>query len=302
MDQASLSWDHCRSLLSVYRTGSLSAAARALGVTQPTIARHIEQLESVLGGAALFTRSPQGLAPTDAAEALMPHARIMEASAAAMIRAASGPDDALTGAVRITASEVIGIEVLPPILAAVGATHHKLAFELVASNETADLLRRDADIAVRMVQPSQGALIARKIGDIELGMFARRDYLERRGTPTSLNDLSDHALIGFDHETTGVQGLRAKGFELHRDMFSLRTDSDVAQFTCIRAGLGIGICQVGLVMHDPRFVRLFPDEMTFSLETWVTMHEDLRGNRRIRLVFDHLVDGLTRYMKHGIEA
>jgi DNA-binding transcriptional LysR family regulator len=85
-------------------------------------------------------------------------------------------------------------------------------------------------------------------------------------------------------------------------MFSLRTDSDVAQFTCLRAGLGIGICQVGLVMHDPRFVRLFPDDMTFSLETWVTMHEDLRGNRRIRLVFDHLVEGLTRYMKHAVGA
>ena len=153
-----------------------------------------------------------------------------------------------------------------------------------------------------MVQPSQGALIARKIGDIELGMFARRDYLDRRGTPTALSDLAQHALIGFDHETAGVQGLRAKGLKLHRDMFSLRTDSDVAQFTSIRAGLGIGICQVGLVMHDRRFVRLFPGDMTFSLETWVTMHEDLRGNRRIRLVFDHLVAGLTHYMKHGTGA
>ena len=197
---------------------------------------------------------------------------------------------------------MIGIEVLPSILATIGAEHPGLAFELVASNETADLLRRDADIAVRMVQPSQGALIARRIGDIELGMFARRDYLDRRGTPASLEDLSSHALIGFDHETTGVQSLRAKGLDFHRDMFSLRTDSDVAQFTSLRAGLGIGICQVGLIAHDPRFVRLFPDDMTFSLETWVTMHEDLRGNRRIRLVFDHLVEGLTRYMKHGVEA
>ena len=302
MDHATLSWDHCRSLLSVYRTGSLSAAARTLGVTQPTIARHVEQLESALGGTSLFTRSPQGLSPTEAADALIPHALAMEASAAAMVRAASGPDDAMAGAVRITASEVIGIEVLPAILAAIGADYPQLVFELVASNETADLLRRDADIAVRMVRPSQGALIARKIGDVALGMFARRDYLERRGTPNRLDDLSDHALIGFDHETSGVQGLRAQGLELHREMFTLRTDSDVAQLSAIRAGLGIGICQVALAMRDPRLVRLFPKEMTFPLETWLTMHGDLRGNRRMRIVFNHLAEALTMYMTEGNAA
>tara|TARA_R110000796_G_scaffold25014_2_gene70997 strand:+ start:151 stop:1059 length:909 start_codon:yes stop_codon:yes gene_type:complete len=302
MHQATLSWDHCRSLLSVYRTGSLSAAARILGVTQPTIARHVEQLESALGGTSLFTRSPQGLSPTEAADALIPHALAMEASAAAMVRAASGPDDAMAGAVRITASEVIGIEVLPAILAAIGADYPQLAFELVASNETADLLRRDADIAVRMVRPTQGALIARKIGDVALGMFARRDYLERRGTPNRLDDLSDHALIGFDHESSGVQGLRAQGLELHREMFTLRTDSDVAQLSAIRAGLGIGICQVALAMRDPRLVRLFPKEMTFSLETWLTMHGDLRGNRRMRTVFNHLAEALTMYMTEGNAA
>ncbi|WP_439619218.1 LysR family transcriptional regulator [Hyphomonas sp.] len=302
MHQATLSWDHCRSLLSVYRTGSLSAAARTLGVTQPTIARHVEQLESALGGTSLFTRSPQGLSPTEAADALIPHALAMEASAAAMVRAASGPDDAMAGAVRITASEVIGIEVLPAILAAIGADYPQLAFELVASNETADLLRRDADIAVRMVRPTQGALIARKIGDVALGMFARRDYLERRGTPNRLDDLSDHALIGFDHESSGVQGLRAQGLELHREMFTLRTDSDVAQLSAIRAGLGIGICQVALAMRDPRLVRLFPKEMTFSLETWLTMHGDLRGNRRMRTVFNHLAEALTMYMTEGNAA
>ena len=299
MERATLSWDHCRSLLGVYRTGSLSAAARALGVTQPTVARHVEQLEQALGGASLFTRSPQGLAPTEAAETLIPHALTMEASAAAMLRAASGPADALAGVVRITASEVIGIEVLPPILADLAATHPQIAFELVASNETADLLRRDADIAVRMVRPSQTALIARKIGDIPLGFFAHEDYLARRGTPVTLRDLSGHALIGFDHETTSVQALRARGLDLRRDMFAFRTDSDVAQLSAIRSGLGIGICQIALARRDPRLVRLFPEKMTFPLETWVTMHGDLRGNRRMRLVFDHLARALTAYVKTG---
>lgn len=297
MYQATLSWDHCRSLLSVHRTGSLSAAARALGVTQPTVARHVEQLEQALGGASLFTRSPQGLAPTEAAEALIPHALAMEASAAAMVRAASGPDDAFAGAVRITASEVIGTEVLPPILAGLAANYRQLTFELVATNETADLLRRDADIAVRMIRPSQTALIARKVGNVELGMFARSDYLIRRGMPASLYDLSGHALVGFDHETAAAQALRDMGLDLRREMFALRTDSDVAQLSAIRAGFGIGICQTGLARRDPRLIRLFPDEMTFQLETWVTMHGDLRSNRRMRLVFDHLVKALTDYVK-----
>ncbi|KCZ91818.1 LysR family transcriptional regulator [Hyphomonas johnsonii] len=302
MDQSALSWDHCRSLLSVYRTGSLSAAARALGVTQPTVARHVEQLEQALGGAALFTRSPQGLAPTEAAETLIPHARAMEASAAAMVRAASGPDDALAGTVRITASEVIGIEVLPAMLASLGAVHPQLTFELVATNETADLLRRDADIAVRMVRPSQGALIARKVGDIRLGMFARQDYLARRGTPAAIEDLAGHALIGFDHETTAAQSLRDRGLDIRREVFSFRTDSDAAQLSAIRAGLGIGICQVALARRDPQLVRLFPDTMAFPLETWVTMHGDLRGNQRVRLVFDHLATGLSAYVKAGHSA
>src|SRR3990167_2657861 len=218
MQQEALSWDHCRSFLGVCRTGSLSAAARSSGQTQPTIARHIAQLEAALGGESLFIRSPQGLMPTDKANALMPHALAMESSAAAMLRTASGNDDAIGGSVRITASQVIAVEVLPEILAGLSADHPDLDFELVASNETADLLRRDADIAVRMVRPSQSALVARKIGDIPLGMYARRDYLDRRGWPASIGDLEGHAIIGFDRETPSIQTLKTLGLELTRDL------------------------------------------------------------------------------------
>ena len=302
MEQISLSWDHCRSFLGVWRSGSLSAAARASGLTQPTVARHITQLEEALDGGALFIRSPHGLSPTDLAGALVPHALAMEASAAAMVRAASGGEGDVSGIVRLTASQVVGVEVLPGLLAKIGAAYPQIDFELVASNETADLLRRDADIAVRMVRPAQGALIAQKVGDVQLGMYAHVDYLARRGRPASLEDLrrGRHAAIGFDRETTALRALQGMNLPLSRDDFSFRTDNDLAQLSALRAGFGIGMCQTNLARGNPDLVRLFPQEMSFTLETWITMHEDLRGNRRMRLVFDHLVEGMTAYAKASL--
>lgn len=297
VERLPLSWDHCRSFLGVWRTGSLSAAARASGLTQPTVARHITQLEEALGGGALFIRSPHGLSPTDLAGTLIPHALTMEASAAAMVRSASGADGEIAGTVRLSASQVIGVEVLPPLLTRIGAAHPGIDFELVATNETSDLLRRDADIAVRMVRPAQGALVAQKAGDIQLGMYAHTDYLARRGRPDSIDALPGHAIVGFDRQTAGLQALQNIGMPLTREIFAFRTDNDVAQLAAIRAGFGIGICQTNFARRDPNLVRLFPEEMSFNLETWITMHEDLRGNRRMRLVFDHLVADMTAYAK-----
>jgi len=291
-----MNWDLCRSFLAVLDEGSLSAAARTLGLTQPTLARHLEQLEADLK-TTLFTRSQRGLAPTDAALALAPHARAMASAAAAMARVASAEAEAIEGAVRITASEVVGAEVLPAMLRNLRALHPKLAFEIVATNVSTDLLRRDADIAVRMTPPKQEALIAKHVGAVRLGVFAHRAYLERYGTPSSLSDSEGHALIGFDNETIGVQAARAIGLTLERSQFAYRTDNDLAQLNAIRAGCGIGICQVGLAMRDPNLVRLFADTFAFPLETWITMHEDLRRSPRMRAVFDFLVDAMSDYTK-----
>lgn len=297
VDQLPLSWDHCRSFLGVWRTGSLSAAARASGLTQPTVARHISLMEEALGGGTLFIRSPHGLSPTDLAGALIPHALAMEAASAAMLRTASGAEGGISGAVRISASQIIGVEVLPGMLTRFSADYPGIDFELVATNETSDLLRRDADIAVRMVRPAQGALVAQKAGDIQLAMYAHKDYLARRGRPDTIDALPDHAIVGFDRQTAGLEALQTIGMPLTRDMFAFRTDNDTAQIAALRAGFGIGICQTNLARGNPDLIRLFPEEMSFSLETWITMHEDLRGNRRMRLVFDHLVLEMTRYAK-----
>ncbi|MGO4390422.1 LysR family transcriptional regulator [Variovorax sp. M-6] len=289
-----LDWESQRAFLAVLREGSLSAAARALGVAQPTVRRRLEALERSIG-VALFTRSPSGLSPTDAARELGGHAEVMAAAADAFARAASADTDAANGTVRITASDVVGAEVLPSILAGLRETQPGLVFELSLTNRNEDLLRHEADIAVRMVRPTQAAMVATRVGVVELGLFAKAGYLERHGTPAGLDDLDRFALIGPDRETADLRALSALGLRLARSKFSCRTDNQLAQLGAIRAGLGIGICQKAIARRDPTLVAVLPEAFSYGLETWVTMHEDLRRVRRVRATFGHLVDALSAH-------
>lgn len=274
--------------------GSLSGAARQLGITQPTVGRHIAALETALG-VVLFTRSPNGLLPTSLARTLRAHAETMERTAAALERAASSQGDDVRGVVRVSASEVVGVEVLPPILTQLRQTHPHLRVELVLTNRLSDLLQLEADIAVRMVRPSQEQLLARRIGLIEIGLHARDDYLLKHGTPLHMQDLASHSVIGFDQENAFIRSLAIKGFE--RNTFACSSDSDLAQLALIRAGAGIGGCQVQLAKRDPRLRRVLPEGVALRLDTWVTMHEDLRNSPRCRVMFDALVEGLQRYVQ-----
>lgn len=286
------SWDLFRTFAFVLREGSLSGAARALGMTQPSVARHIDALEAAVGGK-LFIRSQRGLSPTDRGLALRTHAESLMATSAALLRAASGAE-AVSGTVRVTASEVVGAEHLPPILADLRRAHPGLSIELVLSNAVTDLLQRQADIAVRMVEPTQQALVARKVGAVTVGFHAHRDYLAARGTPRAMDELLAHDLIGVDTETPAVRAVLRQIPGLARDAFALRTDSDLAQLAAIRAGYGIGVCQVEIARRDPTLVRVAPDLFAFELPLWVVMHEDLRGVARCRAVFDALAEGLGR--------
>jgi DNA-binding transcriptional LysR family regulator len=290
-----ISWELYRSFLAVARCGSLSGAARVLRLTQPTLGRHIDELETGLG-TPIFTRSPQGLIPTETALALVPIAEAMESAADAMVRAASAKSGEIAGVVRVTASEIVGAEVLPPILSAFANQHPGIAFELHLSNRTEDLLRRDADIAVRMVRPTQTGLVARRLGHTVIGFYAHRNYLAANGTPKTLADLSRLRLIGFDRYPVAVMEFERAEFRLKRDMFSLRTDNDLAQLAAIRAGYGIGACQIGIARRDPDLERVLPKSFAVPLETWLVMHEDLRTSQRIRRLFDHLSEGLKAYL------
>lgn len=292
---SNLSWELYRTFLAVLTEGSLSGAARALGITQPTAGRHVEALEAAFGQP-LFTRSQTGLLPTEAALALRGYAEAMRSTAAALERAAQGRGEGMRGVVRISASEVIAVEVLPPVIARLRHAQPGIVVELVATNRVQDLLQREVDIAVRMTQPVQEMLIARRIGTIDAGLHARDDYLAAHGTPETIDDVPGHALIGFDETTPFLRAATKRFPAWRREAFAIRTGSDLAQLAMIRAGCGIGFCQSGLARRDPRLVRVLPQAVSFALEAWVTMHEDLRGNPRCKAVFDALVVGLSEYV------
>lgn len=291
-----IGWDLYRSLLGVLDEGSLSGAARALGLTQPTVGRHVAALEQALA-TPLFVRSPTGLVPTEAALALRGHAQAMAATAAAIERTAAsqGEGAEIKGVVRITASEVIGLEALPRIVAGLRESHPALKVELVLTNRVQDLLRHEADLAVRMTPPQQAQLVARRVGAIELGLHAHPDYLKRHGTPRRLEDLAGHTVIGYDRETAFLRAMSRLTPGLRRDLFDLRSDNDAAQLALLRAGAGIGVCQVPIGQRDG-LVRLLPRALAWPLETWITMHEDLRHSARCRVAFDALVDGMAAYI------
>jgi DNA-binding transcriptional LysR family regulator len=288
-------WDALRTFGEVMRGGGLSGAARRLGLSQPTVGRHIDALEAAFG-AALFARSPRGLTPTQAARDLAPHVEAMTLAAGAAQRAAlsaAAPDH---GVVRLTASVVVGAEVLPPILARFSADHPAIAIELALSNRNQDLARGEADLAVRMARPTQSGLVARHIGRTPIGLYAHRDYLARFGTPLSLADLAHHCVIGFDRDDSSLRSVGAKGL-FTREAFRFRCDDELAQIAALRAGVGVGGCQEGVARRSPELVAVLPGAVRFALEMWLVMHEDLQATPRIRLLFDALAAGLADYLR-----
>jgi DNA-binding transcriptional LysR family regulator len=288
-------WDLYRSFLAVLRLGSLSAAGRALGLTQPTIGRHIAMLQAALGGRVLFTRSQTGLMPTAAAHELRPHAEDMAAAAAAFVRMGSGNVEETAGVVRLAAADVIGVEVLPPILSEFRHQYPNTVIELSVSNQMADLLRRDADIAVRMVRPKQKALLAKRAGTIVLGFYAHRRYLERFGYPERLEDLVQHTIIGFDRVAPAAVFFETVPIPVSRELFAFRCDNDLALLAALRSGFGIGMCHTGLARRDPDLLPLLGKQFKVELEIWIVMHNELKRISRMRLMFDHLAVNLAQY-------
>ncbi len=289
-------WDELRTFREVARDLSLSGAARRLGLAQPTVGRHIDALEEALG-VTLFTRSPRGLTPTPAAAALVPHGEAMAAAAAALARSASSEAATDRGVVRVTASEIVGCEVLPAIVAGFRVKNPGIAVELAVTNRNEDLSRGDADIAVRMIRPTQSGLVARRIGVTRIGLYAHRDYIQRLGDPRSLADLKRHCVIGFDRDNRAFRAAGEVARSLSREDFGFRCDSDLVQLAALRAGVGVGGCQEGIARRTPELVPVLPNLVQHTLEVWLVMHRDLKTAPRLRLLFDWLALGLTEYLK-----
>lgn len=288
-------WSLWRSFGAVVQHGSLSAAGRALNLSQPTLGRHIEALEASLG-TVLFERTLTGLKPTETALRLYePVEAARNALAEAVVRA-EGATSELSGAVRITSSTVMCHYVLPELLYDLRQAFPQVAIELVPSDSVESLLLREADIAVRMFRPTQLELITRKLGEIPLVVVAHERYLLQRGAPERPEHLMQHDLIGFDRSDLLTATARRMGFELSRDDFVVRTDSQPNMFELIKAGLGIGFAQQPLVEATPGLRRLLPMLQLPPLEVWLTTHKELFTSRRIRAIYDRLGEGLSLYL------
>lgn len=291
----SLDWALVRAFLIVAETGSLSAAARRLGASQPTLGRQIRQLETALGQT-LFNRQPKGLALTENGRALMPGAQKMQAAMHEIALTAAGQETGLAGPVRITASESVSLYILPPILAKLRAEAPGISVDIEPSDSTENLLFREADIALRMYRPKQLELVGRHLGDIRLGIFASRAYLDRAGRPETVRDLFDHPIIGYDRNEEIIRELQARGFPATREWFAFRCDSHTVNWELVRAGCGIGFGQAGVAEADPEIEEIPIDVNLPVLPVWLATHQALRHSPRIALVWDALAEGMAPHL------
>jgi DNA-binding transcriptional LysR family regulator len=288
-------WALWRSFAAVVAEGSLSAGGRKIGYSQPTLGRHIETLEQQLG-ILLFDRTLQGLKPTATALRLYESVKAAERALAEATLVAEGSAGQLEGTVRITSSTVTSHYILPPLLRDLRREFPAIAIELVPSDSIENLLLRESDIAVRMFRPTQLELIAKKIGELPIVACAHQAYLGARGTPQVPEELFGHDLIGFDRSDVLLTTAKAMGFELTRDNFAVRTDSQTAAWELIKAGLGIGFAQRGMVRETPGLRELLPMIRPPPLEVWLTTHRELFLSPRIRAIYDRLASGLTDYI------
>lgn len=291
--RASFDWHLVPSFLAALDHGSLLAAAKVLRTSQPTLGRHIAELESQLG-VVLFERTGRGLVPTATALTLAEAARGMADGADQLARTLTGTQAQKTGTVRITASAPVAVHLLPPILWQMRQALPDIQVELVASNTVSNLLRREADIAVRMVRPEQGSLVAQKIGNVAMGAFAHRSYLAQHSPIVQPLDLLDHALIGGDTDPAIRDGFKAAGFEVEKEAFALRTDDQLVQWHAVRAGLGIGFVAHFTARLDADVLPVLPGVLPVPpLPMWLAVHREIRTGQRIRSVYDFLAEALS---------
>lgn len=292
----SLDWNLLRAFLAVVDHRSLSGAAARTRISQPTLSRQIRELEAVLG-TTLFTRSARGLQPTEAGLALVENARAMGAAAEAFARKGHGRSQAMTGTVRITASSVFATLILPEIIVELREAEPQIHLELVASDVSQNLLRRDADIAIRHIDPTQGSLIARKLGAAPLGLFGAKSYLAKRGTPHHRSDLMSHDVIGYDRDEAIIQGLAANGLSVGRNHFPIRCDDQIAGWTLLLAGAGLGFAPMLLGTKEDRLVPIDIGLAIPLMPVWLVMHEDVRTNARIQKVAGFIANRLIAKLR-----
>ncbi|MBX8467990.1 LysR family transcriptional regulator [Pseudomonas sp. RIT778] len=295
MNAPQLQWETQRAFLAVLRTGSLSGAARLLGIAQATARRRIEALEQSVG-VSLFIRSPSGLLPTETARELIGHVEAMALAANAFNRAASADVAQTGGTVRLTAGKLLGVEILPPMLRRLRQQHPQLALELNVSNRLQTLSRQEADVAVRIRRPTEASVVARKVGDLHVGLYATPELLAEQGVPETPEDLRRFSLIGPDRNAGEIEFLRERGFDCSAEHTAIRTDDHLAQWAALRAGLGIGVSSRQLAERHG-LIRVLPADVDFTMDVWIAMHQDMRRVQRVSAVFDGLGSELHAFLE-----
>lgn len=287
-----LDWNQLNAFLETAETGTLSAAARKLGLTQPTLSRQVAAIEKRMG-VTLFERIGKSMAITPTGLDLLEHARAMGVAAQALSLAATGSSQAVAGVVSVSASDIVAAQLLPPLVRRLREQEPGIAIEVISTNALSDLQRREADIAIRHVKPTQPDLIARLIRDVEAHFYASQDWVKAHGHPRSAKEAAALSFVGADRSGQYLGYLRQHGLALSETNFSCYADHSVAHWALVRQGLGIGAMMDEIALATPGIVRVLDDVPPVRFPIWLVTHRELRTSRRIRLVFEALAQGLA---------
>ena len=285
-------WNRARAFLVTAEEGSLSAAARALGMTQSTLSRQVSGLERELG-VALFERVGRGFELTPSGSGLIDYVRAMGEAASQLSLSATGKSDSLEGSVCISALEATAVFVLPSIVERLRKAEPGISIEIVASNKASDLKRREADIAIRAFQPTEPDLIARKIRSFTYNLYASNTYLKKLNNPQHCTDLGSADFIGFDNTHQFMDMLNEHGLNLTQHNFPVSVENHAAHWALVKQGMGIGAMLEDVGEADPDVSRVLADFNFPALDVWLVVHRELKTNKRVRRVFDFLVKELS---------
>jgi len=288
-----MDWRALQEVITVAETGSLSAAAKRLNVSQPTVGRRIEQLEQQLG-AILFNRTARGLSLTQVGDNILNHARRMEEEALAIERTATGANQQLRGNVRVSLIEDLGIRWLPHRLCEFHEQFPQLAMEINIDNRNVNLGRREADIAVRLARPEQPDLICRKAGMLHFGLYASRTYLDKHGIPGKIRDLKNHYHVGFDQGMARLPQVRKLESLFYPENIRHRSNNHMEIIEATVAGLGLSAVCCVIADQQREIQRILNRIIDYQAEIWLVTHAEINSSARIRAVFDFLGDALEK--------
>ena len=286
-------WNRLRAFLATAEAGSLSGAAKALGLTQPTLSRQVSVLENQLS-LLLFERVGRGLELTDAGRELLAHVRDMGAAADRLTVSAIGQQSGISGRVSISASDILSHTLLPGVVAELRRRAPQLAIEVVATNQLSDLLRREADIAIRHVRPEQPNLVARRVREGHGLFYAASDYLDRRGRPATPEALAKLDWVAFGDPALMCGHIRAMGVPVTPDSFVLHSENGIVAWEMVCSGMGVGPMDASIAAQEPRVEPVLPEMLSVDFPVWLATHREIHNSPRIRLVFDHLAEVLAR--------